>query len=243
MTSSPKPSSSSESWPAEQATATGEPAQQVQREAEHLQRDEHRQQVVRGGEHEHPQHDEEQERVHLGLLQAGTAGGVLTGRAGHRGGLRREAGLVVDPVADQQHRHHGEHEHHRHEEARDAVDRDGAARGDHVAGVPLPHEQPERDEQADGRQHHLRHAPATTGQERLEDDGDHGGAGDDEHRQRRQVVDLRGRDGTRRGGGGAEQGDHPSLPSATNSGSGSDIPVWSMVRSTAGVRMSRTGLG
>ena len=51
----------------QQPAAPGQPAHQVQRQAQHLERDEHRQQVVRRDEGHHPAEREQREREDLGL--------------------------------------------------------------------------------------------------------------------------------------------------------------------------------
>ena len=51
----------------EQPAAAGQPAQQVQRQRQHLERDEHRQQVVRGREEQHAADREQRQREDLGL--------------------------------------------------------------------------------------------------------------------------------------------------------------------------------
>ena len=51
----------------EQPASAGQPAHQVQRQAEHLERDEHRQQVVGRDEGHHPAEREQRERDDLGL--------------------------------------------------------------------------------------------------------------------------------------------------------------------------------
>ena len=74
---------------AEQAPAAGQAAEQVEREREHLERDEHREQVAGRREQHHAADREQQQRVDLGVVEA--RGGLALGLgAGQRGGLAGE---------------------------------------------------------------------------------------------------------------------------------------------------------
>ena len=75
---------------AEQAAATGQAAEQVERQREHLERDEHGQQVVGGREHQHAADREHHQREDLGVLEALGRGLALGLGAGQRRGLAGE---------------------------------------------------------------------------------------------------------------------------------------------------------
>ena len=81
----------------QQAAATGEAAHQVERQRQDLERDEHRQQVVRGGEQQHAADREQQQREDLGLHEPGTPGLRLGRRPGDGGGLRGERSAPGPP--------------------------------------------------------------------------------------------------------------------------------------------------
>ena len=73
---------------AEQAPAAGQAAEQVEREREHLERHEHREQVAGGGEEHHPADREQQQRVDLGVVEAGGLALGLGARAARPPGRR-----------------------------------------------------------------------------------------------------------------------------------------------------------
>ena len=121
---------SAASW-REQPPAAGQRAQQVERQREDLERDEHGQQVVRRDEQHHAAEREQRQRVHLGA-------------AGRARGLSRSASVpavtaawatngppvLQRPLADQQQRHDAEHDERALQEQRRPVDRDRAAGGE-----------------------------------------------------------------------------------------------------------------
>ena len=74
----------------EQAAAPSQTGHDVQRQGEHLEADEHRDEVVRGDEHHHAQDREEREGEDLGRRIARPGGRVLLRRARRRGPHRRE---------------------------------------------------------------------------------------------------------------------------------------------------------
>ena len=137
----------------QQATAPGQAGEQVQRQREHLERDEHRQQVAGGGEDHHPAGREQHERVHLGLRQPLPAGDLLVVRAGDGGGLRGErvlAGLAA--VGDEQQRDEREQRDHPLQDERRPVEDHRAAEHDGPAGVPdVRPQRRDRDHGARGR--------------------------------------------------------------------------------------------
>ena len=88
---------------AEQAPATGQATEQVERQREHLERHEHREQVAGGREQHHPADREQQQRVDLGVVETRRTGartrcraarppGRRTPRRRPRPGARRRAG-------------------------------------------------------------------------------------------------------------------------------------------------------
>ena len=121
---------------AEQATAPGEPAEQVQRQREHLERDEHGQQVVGRGEQQHAADREHRERVDLGVVQA-LGGGLALGLGARQGGgLAGERGhAALEPaLGEQQDPADGEDERDDPEDDGRTVDRERAAGGDGAVG-------------------------------------------------------------------------------------------------------------
>ena len=66
----------------QQPAATGQPAQQVERQREHLERDEHRQQVAGGREQHHAADREQRQREDLGRCQPGARAARLVRRPG-----------------------------------------------------------------------------------------------------------------------------------------------------------------
>ncbi len=113
----------------EQPAPPGQAAQQVQRQRQHLERDEHGQQVVGGREEHHAADREQRQREDLGVHEPGGAG---ASRSSGLPGVAAAcaANAAVAGVADEQHADEGEHQHGALDEQRRPVDRDGAHRGD-----------------------------------------------------------------------------------------------------------------
>ena len=76
----------------EEAAAPGQTAQQVQRQRQHLERDEHGQQVVRGREEHHPADREQRQREDLGVHDPGGQALALLRAARRRGRHARRTG-------------------------------------------------------------------------------------------------------------------------------------------------------
>ncbi len=119
----------------QQPPAAGQPTHQVQRQREHFQRNEHRQQVVGGGEDHHAGDGEHGQREHLGLHQCGLGGDLLRDAARHRrrvGGERVQTrcaslGFGGHPsFRDQQDAQHADQQDGALQEQRGRVDGDGA---------------------------------------------------------------------------------------------------------------------
>ena len=124
---------------AQQPAPTGEAAQQVQRQRQHLERDEHRQQVARRREQHHAEDREQQQRVDLGVLEAGGAALGLGPR--QRGGLagERRHPAVELPLGEEQAAAEGEEQDQPPQEDARAVDDDGAHRADDAARAATLH--------------------------------------------------------------------------------------------------------
>ena len=93
---------------AEQAATTRQAAQQVERQREHLEADEHRQQVVGRREQHHAEDREHHQRVDLGVLAARRDRRGLRVGAGHRGGLAGERRHPAVEVALGEEQHAGD---------------------------------------------------------------------------------------------------------------------------------------
>ena len=190
----------------QQAAAPGEPAQQVQRQGQDLQRDEHGEQVVGGGEQQHAADREQGERVDLGVADAGQQPLAFLGAAGHRGRLGGERAHVVRGLGDEHHADEREDQDRAPDEQGRPVHPDRALGGD-VARAAVG-EQVGRGGDHD-RDHERRGQPAERerdagspgagpGHERLDQHADHGHPEDQQHRQQLAVLDVRRRDGGRR---------------------------------------------
>ena len=96
---------------AEQPATAGQPAEQVERQRQDLERHEHREQVVGRREQHHAADREHHQREDLGVLEALRGRLALGRRAGQRRGLageRGDAALEV-PLGEQQHADQREH--------------------------------------------------------------------------------------------------------------------------------------
>ena len=206
----------------EEPPATREAAQQVERQREHLERDEHRQQVVGRREHQHAADREHQQREDLGL---GDAGGrqralVLGARQGRAGRGERAAGVQC-LLGRRQQAGQREQQDRALQELRRAVDGDGALRDDRdVAGGQ--HERDERPDQPRRGQTELHLVAPQARHEGLDQHADHRDTEDDQHRSEQPVVDARGVEGGRKLHRRGAHGAHGSWPSATGT-TGSDV--------------------
>ncbi len=176
------------------------PAEQVERQREHLEGDEHREQVAGGGEQQHAADREHQQRVDLGVLDA-AGGGLPLGLGAREGrglaGERGDAGL--DPaLGEQRDAEQREDQDQAPEEHGRAVDDDRAlgpdeaaagAVGDLVEPVPGEDGERERGDHAAGGEGDLRDVALGAGQERLDDHPGAGDAEDDEQRGELEVLD------------------------------------------------------
>jgi hypothetical protein len=219
----------------QQPATAGQPGQQVQRQAQHLQRHEHDEQVVGGGEQHHPADGEAGQRVDLGLHPFGRRQLAVPDAAGghRRGGDERRARRVQRTFAEQEHRQRTQRRDRRLEEQGRAVDGERAAGGDLLGAGEQQrgHEGAHRADQRDGHLHRVPHGP---GRERLDQDPDRGGAEDEQQRRERRVGDGRGGDGP-----------HQSLPPFGTAGlvpAGSE-PTSLIVAATAGSMRLISGCG
>ncbi len=86
----------------QQPTAPGETAQQVQRQRQHLEPDEHGQQIVGRREQQHAADGKQRQRIDLGVREPGQQALSLLGAAGDRGGLRGERADLMRRLGNQQ---------------------------------------------------------------------------------------------------------------------------------------------
>ena len=117
----------------EQAAAAGQAAQQVQRQREHLERDEHRQQVVGRREQQHAADREHHQRVDLGLqhrCRTSRARSASLPGSVDAGGANGASPGLEPPLGEQQHAMAAKHEDRALQEQRRAVDGDRAFGGD-----------------------------------------------------------------------------------------------------------------
>ena len=225
----------------------GQAAHQVQRQREHLERDEHGEQIVGGREQHHAADGEHGQREHLGLGDPGLNGRLLGEAARNRGGLRGERVQArCDPprrtrtvrigfaatFGDQQHADDREPHDGALQQQGGPVDGDCShgreLSGAGADGAVVAHHGDERRDQPDQGEHDLDAVPAPV---RCEGLHQHTGHRDDEHDQHRR---QHGVFNTRRG--------HRD-PSAVSSGAGSDWWIDDSVSSTAGLMTSRAILG
>ena len=193
----------------EQAATPGKAAHQVQREREDLQRDEHRQQVVRGGEQQHAAQREHRQREDFRLCHTGFGGDLLRQCARHARGLRGECieagrsrvvGVAGDDVAlgDQQRAQDSDQEQGALQEQCGLVLGDRADDGRRPDGAvqvdPIDDDGDECGDLADDRQRQLRDIAAGPGEERLDEHARDGNAEDDQHRREQPVFDRRRHD-------------------------------------------------
>ena len=234
---------------AQQPPAPGQPAEQVERQREDLERDEHRQQVVGRREQHHAADGEHQERVDLGVVEAGGRGLALGLGARQRSGLTGERGdpALEVPLGEEQHSPDREDQDQAPQEDGGTVDDDRAAGGDQPARLTVPeHLQPVGDhdgadqggDQAGDGQDALREVATPARQERLDQ---HAGAGDTEHQEQRPqlgVLDLRLDELVHWWPSSAE-----SCPPVGTTGASSVTPTCWSVSSTLGLITSSSGIG
>ena len=229
---------------AQQPPATGQPAEQVEREREHLERHEHREQVVGRGEQHHAEDREHHQREDLGVVEAGRRGLPLRLGAGQRGRL---AGEGRDPALEPA---LGEEQHAaEREDQDDAPQEDGrAVQGERALHrqVAAGHAVTERGEvaadhdgadqggqQRDHGQHGLGEVAGGAREEGLQHDPEARGAEDEEQRPELGVLD----------GGLGELHQLPSSPVVGTVGSSGDTPTSASVESTVGLITSSSGIG
>ena len=177
----------------EQATATCEPGHDVERQREHLERDEHHEQVRRRGEEQHAADAEQEQRPHLGLEPAESRECLLVLGSRER---RCAGGEVVTGRVDRALSHdegsdRGEDEDRALHEQRRAVDRD-RAHGHDLRRTAKRHHGDERCDESGEREDELQHAAVGLRHQRLDQHRHHRGAEDDQDRQERAVLDRRG---------------------------------------------------
>ena len=188
---------------AQQSAPARQAAEQVERQREHLERHEHREQVVGRREEHHAADREHQQRVDLGVVEAPGRRLALGLGAGQRCGLageRRDPGLEP-ALGEEQHAADREDQHQAPEEDRGTVDRQSALGGDlasghHVAGgLELLEVGVDVDGAGEGDhktgegETGLGQVAPLAGDERLHDDTEAGDAEDDEHRPQLGVLD------------------------------------------------------
>jgi len=190
----------------EQSTAARQAGEHVERQRHDLERHEHGEQVGRCREEQHAADAEQEQRPHLGLEPAEAGEGLLVLRARQRRCARCEgvAGRVDLALGHDHRRDEREHEDRALHEQRGTVDRDRALGHHGVGAAGVEHGDETADERAED-DHELDRAAVLAGQERLDQDGHHGGAEHHEDRHDRRVLDGGGLERGRRGG---EDGAH-----------------------------------
>ena len=247
----------------EQPAAAGQPREDVQRQRQDLEGDEHRQQVTGRREEHHPADGEEGEGEDLRGGDTRAHGERLL-RGPWRGGPHRGERVGSDAshaLGHGEHAHERQHDDGALEEQPRPVDDDGpldaapgaaGPRGEQPGGGGLvvdrdEHDGEERDDEADERHDHLDAVAGATRDERLHERADQGEPEDDEHGQDGRVVD-RGRGEV----GGDERAERAHLVPpwgvlagalTGTTGAGSLTPMWRSVVETAGLMRSRAGLG
>ncbi len=193
---------------AEQAPAPGQPAQQVERQGQHLERDEHGEQVVGRREEHHAAHGEHRQRVDLGVVEAlrstprapprcpaAPLPGPRTPRPRPRGGARRTA-------ARHRARRRAPGSRARPSDRRPPAcppavmapraTTSSLSGGPKLGEVHRDVDRPaERDDEADGGEADLGEVAVLAGHERLDDDPGARDAEDDEHRPQLGVAEDR----------------------------------------------------
>ena len=149
----------------EQAAAAGEAAEQVERERQDLERDEHRQQVVRGREHQHAADREHQPagRPRSASMPAAAAASLVRCRAARAPGRRTLRPARGTRSATSEHADQRQHQDRALQEQGRPVDGERAAGGRRSAcrRRPAATTATQRRDQADEREHELRDvAPA-----------------------------------------------------------------------------------
>ncbi len=177
------------------------PAQQVERQRQDLEGDEHRQQVVGRREEHHAEDREHHQRVDLGVLAVGRDRGGLRVRPRHGGGLageRRHPAVEV-PLGEEQHAGDGQREDQAPEEQARPVDRDRPADGEHAARGAVvvrlhllrdQHHADEGEHEATEGQHDLGGVADGAREERLDDDPEAGDTEDGQQRPELEVLDA-----------------------------------------------------
>jgi hypothetical protein len=210
----------------QQPTPPCQPAHQVQRQRQHLERDEHCQQVVGGREQQHAADGEHRQRKHLGLHYSGLGSQLFGHAARDRRRLRGErvqsaaAGLRIrwsTPLGDEQDTEHADEQNRALQEQRRRVDGDSAQhRG--VSGLPVQisgehdHRHERRDQPAEAEDE-LSGVPLPAGQEGLDENTDDSHPQDDQHGGEQAVFDA--------GSGQPKSFGHGLCPSASlGAGSG-----------------------
>jgi hypothetical protein len=204
----------------EQPPAAGQAADEVQRETEHLERDEHDEQVVGGDEQHHAADGERGQRVDLGLHPLGGEQLVVARAPGRDGGRRHERGArrVQRPLGEQQDGQRAQAGDRGLQEESRAVDGERATCRD----LPAAGQQQGADQRAH-RAHEgdgdLDRVPGVAGPEGLHENADAGRTEHEQQRRQRREGEVRGLD-------------HQSVP-----------PRSLMVAITAGSMRSSSGCG
>src|SRR5690606_37252090 len=176
--------------------AAGHAGQEVEGQGEHLEGDEHHDEVARGGEEQHAAGGEEHEREDLGLAHPGPLGLVLVRAAGPRGGLSGEGVLApLGAVGDDEQADQRDERDDPLREQRGTVLDERAA--DDLAGAlgldagPAPHDRHQRGRGGQRRQRHLDAAPRPAGHEPGDEHAEQACTEYDEDGRQGRPVDVR----------------------------------------------------